>query len=125
MNTAEYFDSRKSSKLIGLEKNFIFFKKLLATEKFPKVLLLTSGQGTGKNTLINHLMNFYFNKKHYGYLFALVSVVKKFFSSIFKIILYTLLFKKDKKKIYIQRFSGIFNSIIGNKSWYRPKIKNN
>ena len=68
---------------------------------------------------------FYFNKKHYGYLFALVSVVKKFFSSIFKIILYTLLFKKDKKKIYMQRFSGIFNSIIGNKSWYRPKIKNN
>ena len=68
---------------------------------------------------------FYFNKKHYGYLFALASVAKKFFSSIFKIILYTLFFKKDKKKIYMQRFSGIFNSIIGNKSWYRPKIKNN
>ena len=68
---------------------------------------------------------FYFNKKHYGYLFALLSVTKKFFSSIFKIALYTLLFKRDKKKIYMQRFSGIFNSIIGNKSWYRPKIKNN
>ena len=66
MNTAEYFDSRKSSKLIGLEKNFTFFKKLLVTEKFPKVLLLSGGQGTGKNTLINHLMNFYFNKKHYN-----------------------------------------------------------
>ena len=48
MNTSEYFDSRKSSKLIGLEKNFTFFKKLLVTEKFPKVLLLTGGQGTGK-----------------------------------------------------------------------------
>jgi GT2 family glycosyltransferase len=68
---------------------------------------------------------FYFNKKHYGYLFALLSVTKKFFSSIFKIVLYTLLFKRYKKKIYMQRFSGIFNSIIGNKSWYRPKIKNN
>ena len=48
MNTAEYFDSRKSSKLIGLEKNFIFFKKLLATEKFPKVLLLQV-KGTEKH----------------------------------------------------------------------------
>ncbi len=66
MNTAEHFDSRKTTKLIGLEKNFTFFKKLLITEKFPKVLLLTGDQGTGKKTLINHLMNFYFDKKHYN-----------------------------------------------------------
>ena len=68
---------------------------------------------------------FYFNKKHYGYLFALLLVSKKFFSAIIKIILYSLVFNQYKKKIYVQRFSGLFNSIIGNKSWYRPKIENN
>lgn len=65
---------------------------------------------------------FYFNKKHYGYLRALLHVRKKIFTSFFKMIFYILLFDNKKKKIYFQRLSGLFNSIIGNKSWYRPKI---
>ena len=28
-----------------------------------------------------------------------------------------------KKKIYLMRFSGLYNSIIRKKSWYRAKIK--
>ena len=65
---------------------------------------------------------FYFNKKHYGYLNALLKVSGKLFSSLIKIIFYALIFDKNKKKIYFQRFSGLYNSIIGKKSWYRPKI---
>ena len=65
---------------------------------------------------------FYFNKKHYGYLNALLKVSRKFFSSLIKTIFYTLIFDKNKKKIHFQRFSGLYNSIIGKKSWYRPKI---
>ena len=68
---------------------------------------------------------FYFNKKHYGYFHALLTVSSKIFSSLSKIFLYTLIFNSSKKQIYSQRFSGLFNSIVGNKSWYRPKIKNN
>jgi N-acetylglucosaminyl-diphospho-decaprenol L-rhamnosyltransferase len=68
---------------------------------------------------------FYFNKKHYGYFNSLIKVSKNFFSSIIRIIYYTLIFKNDKKKIYLQRLSGLYNSIIGKKSWYRPKIINN
>ena len=65
---------------------------------------------------------FYFNKKHYGYLYSLKSVGGKFFSSLLKIIFYSLIFDKRKRKIYFQRFSGLLNSIVGKKSWYRPKI---
>ena len=68
---------------------------------------------------------FYFNKKHYGYFFALLTVGGKFISSLVKIFFYSLIFNQYKKKIYLQRISGLFNSIIGNKSWYRPSIKNN
>ena len=68
---------------------------------------------------------FYFNKKHHGYLYALASVSNKFLSSLVKIFLYSLIFNSYKKQIYLQRFSGLFNSIVGNKSWYRPKINNN
>ncbi len=65
---------------------------------------------------------FYFNKKHYGYFNSLRKVSLKFFSSFFKMIFFLLIFNKEKKKIYFHRFSGLLNSIIGKKSWYRPKI---
>ena len=99
----------------------------------------------GKNIIINHLggsshneainfemelsrnwhwmwSTFYFNKKHYGYFNSLTKVSGKLISSLIKIIFYTLILNHDKKKIYFQRFSGLYNSIIGKKSWYRPKI---
>jgi GT2 family glycosyltransferase len=66
---------------------------------------------------------FYFNKKHYGYFFALKKTYKKLITSIIKYLFFTLTFNPVKKKIYLMRFSGLYNSIIGKKSWYRPKIK--
>jgi len=66
---------------------------------------------------------FYFNKKHYGYFFALKKTYKKLITSIIKYLFFTLTFNSIKKKIYLMRFSGLYNSIIGKKSWYRPKIK--
>ena len=65
---------------------------------------------------------FYFNRKHYGYLKALTKVSRSFLSSIIKMIYYFLVLNKNKRKIYYQRFSGLYNSILGKKSWYRPKI---
>ena len=89
--------------------------------------------GSSHNPAINYEMElsrnwhwmwstFYFNKKHYGFLFSLLKISGKFFSSILKILFYSLIFNKKKRQIYYQRFSGIYNSIIGKKSWYRPKI---
>tara|TARA_B100000575_G_scaffold116144_1_gene92403 strand:+ start:16000 stop:16851 length:852 start_codon:yes stop_codon:yes gene_type:complete len=65
---------------------------------------------------------FYFNKKHYGFTYSLLSVSGNLLSSVLKIFLYTITFNKKKRRIYFQRFSGLLNSIIGKKSWYRPKI---
>ncbi len=64
---------------------------------------------------------FYFNKKHYGFSQAFFSILPSFLSSIIKIFIFTLLFNKQKRKIYQFRFSGILNSIIGRSSWYRIK----
>ena len=66
--------------------------------------------------------SFYYYKKNYNYYYALFKVLKKLISSIIKIFFYSLNFKKDKRKIYSQRLSGLFNSIRGKKSWYRPKF---
>ena len=65
---------------------------------------------------------FYYHKKYNGFFYGLLKVSTKFFSALIKVILYSILFNKNKKKIYFQRLSGLFNSIIGKKSWYRPKI---
>jgi GT2 family glycosyltransferase len=65
---------------------------------------------------------FYFHKKHKGFLLALIIILPKLLSSFFKIFIYMLILNKEKRSIYVCRLSGIFNSIIGKKSWYRPSI---
>ena len=62
---------------------------------------------------------FYFNKKHYGYLNALSKVILNLLSGMLKYILYSILFNSHKKKIYLMRVCGLYNSILGKKSWYR------
>ncbi len=64
---------------------------------------------------------FYFNKKHYGYLAAIFKIINNLFSAILKYILYLILFNKHKKIIYKMRILGLFNSIIGKKSFLRPE----
>ncbi len=72
-----------------------------------------------------HLMwsTFYFNKKHHGYFFALKKTYKRLITSIIKFLFFKLTFNSIKAKIYLMRFLGLYNSIIGKKSWYRAKIK--
>ena len=65
---------------------------------------------------------FYYNKKHKNYFYALVLVLPKFFSALFKTLFYQIIFRKRKSKIYFNRLSGLFNSLIGKSSWYRPTL---
>ena len=65
---------------------------------------------------------FYFHKKYKGFFLAIIIIFPKFFSALLKTIIYSLLFNKNKRDIYFCRLSGIVNSIVGNKSWYRPSL---
>ncbi len=67
---------------------------------------------------------FYFNKKHYGYLVATLKILNNLLSAKVKFIFYLITFNNYKRKIYQMRLSGLFNSMIGNKSFYRPKLDN-
>ena len=66
---------------------------------------------------------FYFYKKNYGYLNALRRTIGKLIRSLFKIIYYSLIFKKKEKSKYVCRFMGLINSILGKKSFYRVDSK--
>ena len=65
---------------------------------------------------------FYFNKKHYGYVNALLKILNNLISAKIKFFYYLITFNDSKRKIYQMRLSGLFNSMIGKKSFYRPKL---
>ena len=66
--------------------------------------------------------SFYFQKKYKGFVIALLIILPKFITSFFKTIFYFIILNKKKRDIYFCRFSGILNSILGKKSWYRPSL---
>ena len=65
---------------------------------------------------------FYYQEKHYGYLFAFLKGFPQFLSSLIKYFFYSTLRKKFKKKVYLNRASGFFNGAKKKPSWYRPEI---
>ena len=65
---------------------------------------------------------FYYNKKYKGFLIALILIMPKLISSIAKTLFFLIIFNKRKRDIYFCRMSGIINSILGKKSWYRPSL---
>ena len=67
---------------------------------------------------------FYFNKKHYGYFNATLKTLNNLISAKLKFLYYLITFNNHRKKIYQMRISGLLNSMIGKKSFYRPKLDN-
>ena len=68
---------------------------------------------------------FYFTKKHYGFIFALIKLLPHFFSTFIKYLFYMFIFNNKKKIIYKMRLLGLLNSFILRKSSYRPYSKIN
>ncbi len=65
---------------------------------------------------------FYYDKKHKGYFKALIFSFKNILFLPLKILYLFLTFNFKKSNIYLHRLMGLYYSIIGKKSSYRPKI---
>ena len=65
---------------------------------------------------------FYYQKKHSGFFIALIKGLPLFIRSCIKYFFYILIRDKFKSKIYFNRASGFYNSLINEKSWYRPRL---
>ena len=65
---------------------------------------------------------FYYQKKCKGFLVAFIIIFPKLFSAFFKTLFYFIIINNKKREIYFSRLSGLLNSIIGKKAWYRPSI---
>ena len=66
---------------------------------------------------------FYFNKKHFGFFKAIRECLLTYFSSLLKILFYSVINNNFKKKIYFCRVSGFYNALLGKTSWYRPNLE--
>ncbi len=140
---AMFLNLKQFDKIGFFDENFFIYfeeidlcKRLIKNNK--KIYLDTGikikhAGGTSHEDSINYEMEksrnwhwmwstFYFHKKHQGYLIALIKILPKFISAIFKTIFFKITSNSEKKDIYYCRFEGILNSILLRKSWYRPKI---
>jgi len=65
MNINEHNDPKNSLVLFGLDSKLDFLIKLYNSQKLPKVLMITGKKGIGKFTLINHFLNYIYDKNNY------------------------------------------------------------
>ena len=138
------FLNMKNLKLINFfdDNFFLYFEEIDLCRRLkennskifidPKIKVSHSG-GSSHNSKIEKPMElsrnwhwmwstFYFHKKHYGYLSAIIKILPKFSSSLIKFIIFLITFQKYKSEIYKHRLLGIINSVLLRKSWYRPKL---
>ena len=139
---ALFFNLRKFSNKFFDENFFLFFEEIDLCKRVKmnngKIYLdqniIIKHEGANSVNKINkieleknrnwHWMwsTFYFHKKYKGFFLALMIIFPKLISSFFKTLFYFLIFNNRKRDIYFYRLSGIFNSVIGKKSWYRPSL---
>ena len=119
-----YFEEIDLCKRVKMNNGKIFLDKSI-------IIKHEGGSSVNKNNSLEleknrnwHWMwsTFYFQKKYKGFLVATLIVFPKFISALFKILFYILVLNKKKRDIYYCRLSGIFNSMLGKKSWYRPAL---
>ncbi len=65
MSTNEYNEPKNSLVLFGLNDKLDFLIKLYNSNKLPKVLMISGKKGVGKFTLINHFLNYIYDKDNY------------------------------------------------------------
>ena len=68
--------------------------------------------------------NVYYDIKNHSYIFAFNKSILKVVKYHLKALFFLILFQKEKCLISFMRGSGLLNSLIGKKSWYRPTIDN-
>ena len=120
-----FFEETDLCKRIKLIGGNIYSSKALIIDHFGE----KGSFATDKNNELEyiklrnwHLMwsSFYYYKKNNNYFFALKNSLGSLIRSIFKTIFYSIVFNKLERTKYFYRFLGLYNSMLGNKSWYRP-----
>ncbi len=121
MSINDFKDPRNSLVLFELENKLDFLIKLFHLKKLPKVLMLSGKKGTGKFTLINHFLNYVFDKDNYDLKKKLIkknsAFYKQYLNNVFSNIIYLSgdIFKNVKVDDVRDLKSNILKRSISNK----------
>ena len=92
MSTNEYNEPKNSLVLFGLNDKLDFLIKLYNSNKLPKVLMISGKKGVGKFTLINHFLNYIYDKDNYDlknrYINNQTQFYNKYLNNVFSNIIY-------------------------------------
>ncbi len=114
MDYPKYFYPINSLNLFGLEQNFNFLSSLYLKNKLPKVLMLSGSKGSGKSTLVNHLLFSIFDEKKYNKnkctLCETSSLYEKFKNGVFQNILH--LNGSDFKSLKVDDIRNLKSTIL-------------
>ena len=114
MDFPNYFNSKNSLNLYGLEKDFNFLSNLYSTKKLPNVLMLSGSKGCGKSTLINHFLFSIFDSVNYDRDKLIISdsskLLKQLNNNIFQNIIY--LQGSDFKSIKVDNIRDLKSKIL-------------
>ena len=139
---AIFFNLSKFNQEFFDENFFLFFEEIdlcrrvknISGKIFLDKNIVIKHEGASSVTLDNSLeleknrnwhwmwSTFYYQKKYKGFIFALLLIFPKLLSAFFRTVFYLMTFNNKKRDIYFCRLSGLLNSIIGKKAWYRPSI---
>ena len=137
-----FFNMKKFNKIFFDENFFLYFEEIDLCKNVKKkggsiyldrnIKIIHEGASSVSKNKFQELeknrnwhwmwSTFYFHKKHKGFLISFILIFPKLLSSIMRSIFYQITQNKEKRDIYLSRLSGLFNSIIGKKSWYRPSL---
>ena len=67
MHNKLYKEPKNSLTLFELDDHLNFLSELYLSNKLPKVLMLSGKKGIGKSTLVNHFLNFVYDKEKYNF----------------------------------------------------------
>ena len=119
-----FFDPKKSLQLFGLSDKFNFLKKLYKDKRLPKVLMLSGKIGSGKSTLVNHLMYFIFDEKNYNEktyeYFGKSSFYNQYLNNFYSNVIY--LSGSDFKNVKIEDIRNLKNKIFQTTILAQPRF---
>jgi len=92
MNDENFYSPIYSLQLFGLKKYFDEFNFLFNKDCFPKISMLSGKKGIGKFTLVNHLLNSFFDKNNYDFKNYIIdnksNIYNKIINNIFENVIY-------------------------------------
>tara|TARA_B100000902_G_scaffold388667_1_gene434660 strand:- start:524 stop:1459 length:936 start_codon:yes stop_codon:yes gene_type:complete len=114
MDYPKYFDPRNSLNLYGFKRDFDFLLSLYSLNKLPKILMLSGIRGSGKSTLINHLLFSIFDKKNYDKQNFNISESSNFYKQFKNNIFQNILYVKgtDFKSIKVEDIRNLKKKIL-------------